>query len=731
MAITPQPPIPIEPSKKKYSKEIQDALKNVIDKCELEDQFLRKRHIFEAKENDLYWHSFQYIYWDASQQEFRIPTHESLDRSSSSREETEFVYDYVTNIFKAHGLSIISAISGSDAPGVAFYPADANNPDDVRAAQKAEQLGKVINKKNNSKLQMVHSLFILFTQHILCSYVYYERHEKYGSVKIPKFKKEEVTTQDSYNCYGCQYVSEQPVDICPNCNQPTTLQPGGTTTQLKPNGVVEVNKGFPRNWVGGVLNVRVPSYAEDQEGCGYLIRYSDQPLSYLRDRFPDIRNDIVVGDDESDSYEKLARAPSTTQYYSESYTNNLCTFRQAWLRNWQFECLDDEEKANLLKETFPNGAYCAFISHHVFAEANDECMDESWTITKGDLSRTIHGDPLGKALIQIQDIANTTRNLNLECLEQSVPVNFADMRMLDFTKYSLQEVKPGLTYPVKKPADMQSINDGFSSFKTATVSKEATDLQESIDQDAEFVSGDFPSVFGGSGEGSKTLGEYQESKQNALRRLSIPSMLFYFWWAQVTHKQVKLFIKNMIEDENFTQQVDRRFQATYISRDDFKGKFDLLIPETAGELPVSFGEKRNVIMQAIQSNVPQVLEFLFSPENLRVVLRYFAFEEFTSPGDIQIQKAFRSLSMLLQGQEIIPDQDLDDPVEQLQVFKNYLSSDSGQDEKNQNPEGYQLCINFMKELKQMAIMSQTPPAPPTDKSIPTGKPIPTGFRLLK
>ncbi len=36
-----------------YSEEIQLALKNVLEACEKEDAFIRKRHIFEAKQNDL------------------------------------------------------------------------------------------------------------------------------------------------------------------------------------------------------------------------------------------------------------------------------------------------------------------------------------------------------------------------------------------------------------------------------------------------------------------------------------------------------------------------------------------------------------------------------------------------------------------------------------------------------------------------------------------------------
>ena len=85
-----------------FAQEVQEALKSLLDKCELEDQVVRLRHVYEAKRNDLYWHGFQHIFWDSINMEFRIPTHEVLAGLGSTREEATFVYDYVTNVFKAH-----------------------------------------------------------------------------------------------------------------------------------------------------------------------------------------------------------------------------------------------------------------------------------------------------------------------------------------------------------------------------------------------------------------------------------------------------------------------------------------------------------------------------------------------------------------------------------------------------------------------------------------------------
>src|SRR4051812_47679095 len=129
-----------------YSDTIETSLLNILKNIEEEDQYIRQRMLREAKQLELYWHGFQYIFWDERTQDFRIPTHEVMEQVSS-REETKFIYDYVVNIFKAHGLSIIAALS-ADVPGVPFSPIDSESPRDVLAAKRAEILGKIISKKN-------------------------------------------------------------------------------------------------------------------------------------------------------------------------------------------------------------------------------------------------------------------------------------------------------------------------------------------------------------------------------------------------------------------------------------------------------------------------------------------------------------------------------------------------------------------------------------------------------
>src|SRR5947207_7301285 len=103
---------------KEVSESNQQSLIEILKNIEEEDSYIRQRMSRECKQNELYWHGFQYIFWDERVQDFRIPTHDVMEQVSS-REEVKFIYDYVVNIFKAHGLSIIAALS-SEIPGVPF-----------------------------------------------------------------------------------------------------------------------------------------------------------------------------------------------------------------------------------------------------------------------------------------------------------------------------------------------------------------------------------------------------------------------------------------------------------------------------------------------------------------------------------------------------------------------------------------------------------------------------------
>ena len=725
-----------ELAEKKYSESIQQSLIEILKNCENEDMYIRQRMLRECKQYELYWHGFQYIFWDERVQDFRIPTHDVMEQVAS-REEVKFIYDYVVNIFKAHGLSIIAALS-AEVPNVAFSPYDADNQKDIIAARQAESLGKVISKYNKSKLLFYHALFTLYTNHFVAAYNYYERDKKYGELEIPKYKTE--TTKlfpDTYNCLGCGFQTEGEIGQCPECGNEEIEKTEGEMGEIPVQvGSETIQKGMEKIRVRGTLNVKVPTWASDQEACGYIIDYYDQHFAYLRHIYPDIdRTKIsLMG---NDNFERIARMPSIGRLYTDTYLQHLLTLKRVWLRPWMFESLDKKECDELKKE-FPTGVYFAVIDGggDVFAEAREECLDDHWTISKGDLSRAVHGDPLCKPLLPLQDLENMVTNLLVESLEHSVPSSFADPEIIDFDLYSKQEVLPGALYPLKNSINpTRSLQDYFYTLKTSTLPKEGVDFDKIVESKSQFVVGAFPSIFGGpQTEGSKTLGEYQESRNYALQRLSIPYQLLYFWWSDLVYKAVKEHIEEMVENEMYPHPIsahNRRFENVHLYVDAFKsGRFGLLIPESSVDLPTSYSQKRGTIERMVQLNSDTINQFLFSPENRHVTLRFLGIEELNDLDSAQAVKQLLELEDLLKS-EPTPDEtgrlktsipiepEIDDHEIHLRVIRVFLCSPSGQAHKKENPDGYQNVLLHAQEhyvqLQLKMAMAAPSPAVPNPK----------------
>jgi hypothetical protein len=720
-------PNPITTEDSDLSEADQLALMEILKECEKEDEYTRQRMLREAKQNDLYWHGFQYIFWDQNVGDFRVPTHDVME-ATSSNEDTKFIYDYIDNIFKAHGLSIIAALS-AEVPGVPFSPRDADKPEDVRAAKKAEQLGKIIAKQNKTKLIFYQALFTLFNNHYVAAYNYYDRDKKYGSVKTPKFKMGDVkVSPDTYDCAECGYSTDVNLNDCPECKAPLKLNEGPTEQGPVEDGYEETFKGFEKINIKGTLNVKLPTYAVDQAACGYLIEYTDQHYGYLRTMYPKMdRNKLKQGD--TSSFEKIARMQSLGRLYTDSYLTSLLTLKRAWFRPWMFNILDEDRAASLLKR-FPDGVRLEAVED-TFAKAEAEKLDDHWTITKGDLSRSIHGDPLSKPLLPMQDLENTSLNLMVESFEHSVPSTFADPEILDFESYSKQEVSPGSVYPAKTPLNSQKrLGDYFYELKTSSIPAEAVSFDRMVENKSQFVVGAFPSIFGGpQTEGSKTLGEYQESRNYALQRLSIPYQLLYFWWADLIHKCVLDHIGSMIEDEVYPQpSADGQFHNQSFLQEEFQeGTFDLLLPESSTNLPVSFDQKRTLLQNMVQLNNELINEFLFSPENRRVVFRFLGLEELSDLDSTQATKQLSEISSLLKGQpqkgqggqeqsSVMIEPEIDDNAIHLRVIRNFLSSDTGQDLKKSNPLAYLNCLLHGREHQQQLMMAQMQAAPPSNNN---------------
>lgn len=704
--------------------DLQQCLMKIAEHIELEDFYVRFQQLREVKKHNLWWSGVQQIFWSDANHDWRIPTQTEVNELSS-REEIKFVYDYVINIFKPHGEAFIAALS-SDLPGVIFGPDDAMNPDDIRAARLATNKAQHIQLYNDAKLIAIQALFFYFCEGFVASYRNQKSKKDYGSVNIPTFgAPQTVKHSDAYLCTNCTETT--PVDMgfesCPICENPFNKDNLilGQEEEVPTRGE-DIETHISRQYIEvyGLGNVKVPSYASSQEDMGYCVLYKDQHYAkyceayydkYMEDSDQSIGEKI--GPSGEDSYERYMRSSSVVldgRLYQET-NRELTTQKCYWIRPWMLNILGESfrDEINELKELFPSGGIYFSVIDSIFCESCDETMEDYWRFSKAGPSKGMHSDPIGKPLISINEVRNTLTNLLVQTIETGIPENFADNKVLDFDQYSASEASPGTTYPIMVPANTNASNY-FYERKTATFPKEAMAFQQSLDSDAQFVIGTVPSVYGGEGEGSKTLGEYQQSRASALQRLAISSAFWNSFWRQTISLCVLKSIECQITDEKFTKPLSTNsFETVWMKTSDTIGKFSLLTQEVSGTVPVSWEDKRALLLQALGLQDPNIMQLLESADNLGTVIDLFGLSgTIRIPGEFQRTKQLQEIVELLnstptEGPDGSPqpsiqiETEVDTDEYHIEVCRNFLASPQGLDHKENNPAGY---INVVAHLKQ-------------------------------
>jgi hypothetical protein len=376
-----------------------------------------------------------------------------------------------------------------------------------------------------------------------------------------------------------------------------------------------------------------------------------------------------------------------------------------------FNRLYDENQIALLKEAFPNGCYTVWINDDDLAEVCDESLDDCWTVTECAISEYIHADPLENVLIPIQRMLNDLVNLTMETIETGISINFADPQVVNIPELANHHASPGDFIPAKARAG-QSLDSAFASTQPSTLSQSIEPFNSYLTESAQFVLGSFPSIYGGPQGGSRTLGEYQKSNENALQRLSIPWKSLASAWGKTMKKAVMLFINNMIEDEHFTKPLGgTSFINVWIKKIDTTGKLGDIVIDNSEQLPVAWQQRRELFMQILnqQPPNPQLLQVIMHPENINMAWQMIGLSELYIPGDSDRDKQLKEIYEMISG---IPAQidEFDDPNIHMQVIKAFMVGDVGQNLKVSNPQAYQLIQQHYQQHQQ-----SIPPAPPQTK----------------
>lgn len=741
------------------SEELIAEFKAIIEEFEQDEHTVRERQIRLWKKLEYYWSGITRLWWDEVAHDWRI-----VDDDLGSDNTDQSYYDKPMNVFRAYLESIIAALS-STVPAIKCVPDDADNPSDILTARGGTKIAELVYKHNDAPLLWCKALYVYCTQGMIAAYNYVDENEKYGTVQVPEEEDKEVSIMNKV-CPECgMELTDETLDYgirealqdtdeydpdhseelnsqvtCPSCNmsvEPKEVESKlvvtrlvGMTNQAKARQIIDV--------VGGLF-VSVPNWARKQSDIPYLCYTYETHYTNVFKQYPNLRKTApnltgeMGGAGANEYYERWGRL--SPQYLGEP-TRSTPSIRNWWLRPSAFEAIKDEGLRKEAYRKFPNGAKLVWVNDH-FADACDEALDDHWTLTFNPLSEYIHFDPLGLLVTSTQEITEELISLTLQTIEHGIPQTFADPSVLNFEQYRRTEALPGGVYPAKNKTG-KSLSDGFYQVSTATLSAEVQPFSQQIQGLAQFVSGALPSLFGGEQSGSsRTAAQYSMSRNQALQRLQTTWKMINYWWADIFGKVIPAYIKTMIDDEKIVKEEHNSYINVIIRKSELDGKIGDIEVESSDNLPATWGQIKDTVMQLIELNNPAILEYLGSPENSGVMKDVIGLTQFNIPGDADRVKQYEEIQMLLKSgpsdsidpmtgmpievPSILPDEEVDNHQIEATICRSWLVDEAGRQAKAMNPDGYKNVLLHMKAHIQIMQKLMGGMAPPQEQAPPDNK----------
>lgn len=732
--------------------EIEDFALSTLKRIEAQERPSREKLIKLWKYLDLLWSGIGNFYWDSVANEFKIVTAEDLNKAGENADFDPTMLNKVVNLIRPYGESLAGVLTPG-TPTIVFYPADADNPADLQTAKVSKIVEKKIADDNQIKKILVRIIVNLWNGGFCAVRNYCHKSPSYGQTQRETYEDKSflqltASCPDCENLLGNTETEYEPPDpnasktigpveageglegdeedqelaqnpnaqippqwnTCPTCNKEVTpVLDSNTTTRKVKTGIETIDKTRVLLDVYGPLNVKIPVKAETKAQVIWLLFEEDLHEADARERYPKYWDKIRGGDSSGElNYDRWARSQyenlgELTQYYT--------TIRHLHLRPAAYNILQDKELSTKMHAMYPKGCIIVFSNDcYLYTEECD--LDEYWSLSQNPIYNRVYGDPLGKALIPLQEITNDIFQLEIETLKHAVPQTFADPKVLDFQAYSQSKARPGVVYPTKTIAVGSKISDGFYQTSTATLPKEVEILNTQVETLLQFISGVLPPVFGGtSTTGSKTLGEVEQNRNQALQRLSLVWIVVVNLYADFMSRAVKMYKNEILEDENFVERTADSFVNNWIKKAHLTGEIGRVVPEESEQFPTSWAQKSDQVMKLIGLNNEMVTSVLMHPNNIQRVAMLLGLNDLYIPGEDDRNKQITEIIQIIQmnsqalidpmnpqvpvAPQVIQPEPTDNHSIHMAVLSAYLNSDQGQSLKDEKPLAYEaLMMHF-------------------------------------
>jgi len=187
---------------------LQGALRRIVQQFSTESESTRRQEIRRIKQAHQFWRGLQYLWWSERDQNWHLPFEQKLTDGSSIEDLPR--YEFVTNIYQAFGLSIVSVLS-QDVPRVRFFPSSAQAEEDVSAAKAATEVAQLVERNNRIGNLIVDEAFNLWTDGKVGAYVrFVVDGQRFGFHPETEIAAREVKIGED-------------VYVCPNCGEETPL----------------------------------------------------------------------------------------------------------------------------------------------------------------------------------------------------------------------------------------------------------------------------------------------------------------------------------------------------------------------------------------------------------------------------------------------------------------------------------------------------------------------------
>ncbi|MFZ0416290.1 MAG: hypothetical protein WAM15_15735, partial [Candidatus Acidiferrales bacterium] len=384
------------PNNEQLPERLQNALRRIVLELTTESEISRRAEMRRIKQAHQFWRGMQYLWWSDRDQNWHLPFEEKFTDQSSLEDMPR--YEFVTNIYQAFGLSIISVLS-QDIPRVRFFPQSAETEADVSSAKAASEVSKLIELNNRVGNLVVEEAFHLWTGGKVGAYVrYVVDGQRFGFHPEMELDERQVKIGGVWLCPECGAESKNAPALHPgpqNASAMDCAMCGALLLQenFVPEEVITVPAGVRTLRVAngqevitivGALELKTPPWANEIHEYPFLQWNMEVHQARLRAAYPHAADKIgaPIAAGESAQYERLARleqsqgGPLTA---GGDYNPNLITFQRTWLRPWAFYQLDDKALRAELLALFPDGCYVAFAGD-VYCESRNENVDDHWRV---------------------------------------------------------------------------------------------------------------------------------------------------------------------------------------------------------------------------------------------------------------------------------------------------------------------------------------------------------------